>query len=133
MITKESDDYRAHTFMQTLNWTRDFGDNHIDVLLDHENYQTYFNGFLLQKAGQSVDGRYDLNNFSEMMYNAESASMIRTESYLGRARYNYDQTYFGEFSIRRDGSSRLQKTIVGAHSGVSAQAGLSAKRNLCRA
>ncbi len=109
MITKESDDYRAHTFMQTLNWTRDFGDNHIDVLLDHENYQTYFNGFLLQKAGQSVDGRYDLNNFSEMMYNTESASMIRTESYLGRARYNYDQTYFGEFSIRRDGSSRFAK------------------------
>ena len=109
MLSRESDDARSHTFMQTLTWSHEYGAHHVDVLFDHENYETQFTGFMIQKANQMMNDRIDLNNFEEVFYNVESTSSIRTESYLGRARYNYDQKYFGEFSLRRDGSSRFSK------------------------
>ena len=109
MLSREADNYKTHTFMQTLTWSREYGANHVDVLLDHENWQYSFNGYYLQKANQSVPDRLDLNNFTDLMYNVEAGYTLRTESYLGRVRYNYDQKYFGEASIRRDGSSRFSK------------------------
>ncbi len=99
----------SHTFMQTLNWSREYGLHHIDVMLDHENYQYGYNTYFLRKSGQLIDGNYSMNNFQNLDADNESQAEIRTESYLGRARYNFDQKYFAEFSLRRDGTSRFAK------------------------
>lgn len=99
----------SHTFMQTLTWNHDYGFHNIDVLLDHENYQYGYDTKFLRKSTQLLPNNIGASNFESMDYNSESKAMLRSESYLGRARYNYDQKYFGEFSLRRDGTSRFAK------------------------
>ena len=107
MITDQFLDYRSHTFMQTLTWSHDYGLNHIDVLLDHENYETSSKTVMVMKADQILENNTMLDNFSTLMYGVESLARVRAESYLGRIRYDYNQTYYGEVSVRRDGSSKF--------------------------
>lgn len=97
------------TFQQMLNWSQDYGHNHIDVLLDHENYMYKYDENYIRKSGQELDGLIHMSNFSEMMDMNAYSTEYKLESYLGRARYNWDQKYFGEVSLRRDGSSRFGK------------------------
>ncbi|MDE5875191.1 MAG: SusC/RagA family TonB-linked outer membrane protein, partial [Muribaculaceae bacterium] len=98
-------EYRNHTFMQQLYWSHEYGLNHIDVLLDHENYQRTYNRHSVDVQNQILSGVYSLSNFVETNPATQTSEQIRSESYLGRVRYNYDQKYFGEASLRRDGSS----------------------------
>ena len=99
----------SHTFMQTLTWSHDYGDHHVDALLDHENYQYGYDVQVLNKKNQLLPDRITIGNFEDDVRSYDSSVLLRTESYLGRARYNYDQKYFGEFSLRRDGTSRFAK------------------------
>ena len=100
-------DSRNHTFQQMIFWSHDYGLNHIDVLLDHENYRNSYRSNSSRKSGQQLPGLIVMGNFENMTSISEGFSETRSESYLGRAHYNYDQKYFGEASIRRDGSSRF--------------------------
>ncbi|MDE5790680.1 MAG: SusC/RagA family TonB-linked outer membrane protein [Muribaculaceae bacterium] len=109
MLQKEFDEARSHTFSQTLTWNHEYGANHIDALLAHENSFSEINYDYILKAGQSLENNYLLNNFADMMQDASGGNREAIESYLGRVRYNYDQKYFGEVSLRRDGSSRFAK------------------------
>ena len=102
-------DYRNHTFMQQLNWSHDYGVNHVDVLLDHENYQYSYNRVFNRKSGQQLPDVLTMDNFEEVKDLSQYAYKLTSESYLGRVRYNYDQKYFAEASIRRDGTSRFAK------------------------
>lgn len=99
----------SNTFSQTLNWSQLYGLNNIDVLLSHENYSYGYDVTFLRKSGQLLPNNIGSSNFENMDYSSQSIAKLRTESYLGRARYNYDQKYFAEASIRRDGSSRFAK------------------------
>lgn len=99
----------SQTFNQSLTWNHDYGLNNIDVLLSHENYAAGYDQISLRKSGQMFDGNIGVSNFESDDMSQQSKGEVRTESYLGRARYNYDQKYFGEVSIRRDGTSRFKK------------------------
>lgn len=110
-LTEGTANYKNHTFMQQLTWNQDYGLHHVDVLLDHENYQSYNESASWSVTNQLLPGIYALGNFSEQESYSETQIQLRSESYLGRVRYNYDQKYFGEFSIRRDGSSYFEKDI----------------------
>ena len=99
----------SNTFSQSLTWNHDYGYNNIDVLLSHENYRYGYNVLSLRKSGQMLEDNYGASNFENDDMSQENAAEVRTESYLGRARYNYDQKYFGEVSLRRDGTSRFTK------------------------
>ena len=102
--------YNQHTFLQELNWAHDYGDNHVDVLLHHENTTYKQTGNSVKAQGQVFDNDdYTLNNYLEPVEVGGSITETHDESYLGRVRYNYDQRYFGEFSVRRDGTSRFAK------------------------
>lgn len=96
---------KNHTFMQTLEWNHDYGLHHVDVLLDHENYETWQDYSSVSVYGQTFEDMIALGNFENVNNPTESIVKLRSESYLGRARYNYDNRYFGEFSVRRDGTS----------------------------
>ena len=103
-------DVRQHTFLQELNWGHDYGLHHVDALLHHENttYSESLNS--VRFANQQFDDNFNLSNFTTWMDNSGSAeAATHDESYLGRVRYNYNQKYFGEASIRRDGTSRFAK------------------------
>ena len=109
-LVKEFDHYKSHTFMQMLTWEHQYGNNHVDVLLDHENFNYQYEWDYFQNEYQLMDGfENNFNNFSENYYTQSGGNQTRTESYLGRVRYNYDQQYFLEASLRRDGSSRFAK------------------------
>lgn len=101
--------YRSHTFMQQISWNHDYGLNNIDVFLDHENYESSYDYRSIRLAGQQMDDMPYMGNFEESNSQNQSLWKLRTESYLGRVKYNYDQKYFGEASIRRDGTSRFAK------------------------
>ena len=109
MLTNNFGDFRNHTFMQTLTWNHDYGLHHIDVLLDHENFETSSDNRFIRKMDQILQDMIMLDNFPTLVYAAESLSRVRAESYLGRVRYDYDGRYFGEVSLRRDGSSKFAK------------------------
>lgn len=99
----------THTFSQMLNWEHDYGNHHVDALLSHENYEYQYTYNFDRKSGQELPGNIHMGNFSEMMDMTAYAAGYKSESYLARARYNYDQKYYGEVSLRRDGSSRFAK------------------------
>ena len=109
MISENFGQYHSHTFMQTLTWNHDYGLHHVDVLLDHENYESSTTSSYIEKMDQILENMIVLNNFSHTSIAADSFAKVRAESYLGRVRYDYNQKYFGEASIRRDGSSRFSK------------------------
>ena len=111
MLQNSTGTYKNHTFMQTLYWSHEYGNHHIDALLDHENYQFSQDVYNVSAINQLLPGIYALGNFAENQGYSQSIVSLRSESYLGRARYNYDQKYFGEVSIRRDGSSYFEKDI----------------------
>ncbi|MDE7419787.1 MAG: SusC/RagA family TonB-linked outer membrane protein [Muribaculaceae bacterium] len=99
----------THTFSQMLNWEHDYGDHHVDALLSHENYAYDYTENFDRKSGQELPDNIHMGNFSEMMDMTAYAVGYKSESYLARARYNYNQKYYGEVSVRRDGSSRFAK------------------------
>lgn len=112
-LTLENDQYRYHTFMQNLTWGHNYGreqEHHIDVLLGHENTTAYSSAEAIYMRGQIEDDYYAPNNFENIVQNpAGNYAEGRTESYLGRVRYNYWDKYFFEGSVRRDGADRFSK------------------------
>lgn len=100
---------KTHTFQQTINWSREYGLHHIDVMLNHENYSRYYNYSSVKNRDEVFPDKPYLSNFSQNESTGAYAFEYRTESYMGRARYNWNQQYFLEASITRDGSSRFSK------------------------
>ncbi|MBD5288019.1 MAG: SusC/RagA family TonB-linked outer membrane protein [Bacteroides sp.] len=109
MLLKEWDQYKSHTFQQQLSWSHEYGNHHVDALLSHENFNTEVYYDYIQKSDQSLEDNFLLDNFASLDIDGSGGSGQRLESYLGRVRYNYNQKYFGEVSIRRDGSSKFAK------------------------
>lgn len=105
----ESYSQHSHTFMQQISWNHDYGLNNIDVFLDHENYELSYDDRFVRMSGQMMNDMPYMSNFENPDSGSESTLKLRTESYLGRVKYNYDQKYFAEVSLRRDGTSRFSK------------------------
>ncbi len=101
--------YKNYTAQELLNWNHTFGLHNVDVLLGHENYYYNYSYEYGYKTGEIFAGGTYLYNFSEITSLYGYDNNYRTESYLGRARYNYDDKYNVEVSFRRDGSSRFSK------------------------
>ncbi|MDD4515476.1 TonB-dependent receptor [Massilibacteroides sp.] len=100
--------YKNYLLQELLNWKRTFGKVHnVDVLIGHENFNYKYQYTYLYKTDEKFANIMELTNFTTMTTLNGYQSGYKTEGYFGRAAYNYDQTYFGEFSFRRDGSSRF--------------------------
>ncbi len=113
-LTDSNAQYRSHTFMQNINWHHSYGDDMhlhtLDVVLGHENTTSYSATQSVMMTNQIADGYYAISNFTEAQDTPTgSYGEGRSESYLGRARYNYNDIYFLEASLRRDGSDRFGK------------------------
>ena len=107
-LTKYYERSKDYNFAQELYWAHDFDKHHIDVFLSHESYKhSYFLDYAA-KTNQKVAGdNTELSNFSVTTYAEGYNEEYTTESYLARARYNYNQKYYVDASFRRDGSSRF--------------------------
>ncbi len=101
--------YKNYTFQQQLTWVKEFGDHNVDVFAGHENYNYNYAYTYGYKTTETFKGGPELINFTEITALDGYQNNYRTESYLSRVRYNYDNKYFGELSFRKDGSSRFYK------------------------
>ena len=108
-LTQYNYDYEDYTMQELLNWGHDYGKHHVDALVGHENTHYGADYIYGMNTGMAVEGIFVLNNFLTNSYYQGYSDEYATESYLARARYNYDQKYFVDFSWRRDGSSRFHK------------------------
>ena len=96
-------------FQQLLNWSHEFDIHHVDALLAHESYKYQYKYLTGMNTDQAVEGLFVMNNFTTNSYLQGTDDEETTESYLGRARYNYAEKYFADASFRTDGSSRFDK------------------------
>ena len=107
-LTSYAYQYTNYTMQQLINWKHTYKNIHnIDVMLGHENYSWERKVTYGMNTGMAVDGNLTMGNFLTNSYFSGSDDEYKTESYLARARYNYDERYFVEGSFRRDGSSRF--------------------------
>ena len=99
---------------QLLNYAHDFGKHHVDALAGHEFNKYHFETLYYNSAYELIPGfvtfanfvgRYTGGTFSAPGGNENKNAM---ESYLGRVNYTYDDKYYAEASIRRDGSSKFK-------------------------
>lgn len=102
--------YRTYTFQQQLRWNRTFNEIHeAEVFLGHENYHNRYNYLYAYKTGETFANKHDLVNFSTMTSLTDYENNYKTEGWIARAKYAYDNKYFVEASFRRDGSSRFHE------------------------
>ena len=99
--------FKRYVFQEQLNWLRQFGEHQVGVLLGHENYYYDYQYTGLAKSDQILPDNLALSNFISMKGLTGYLQNYRTESYLGRIRYDYGGKYFAEIAFRRDGSSRF--------------------------
>ena len=104
---RESYRYKSYTFQQQLKWTHLFGAHLFDVLVAHENFSYNYDYTYGFKTSQIFPDRPNYSNFTEITSLDGYENNYRTESYLGRVRYNFRDRYNLEVSFRRDGSSRF--------------------------
>ena len=101
--------YKNWAFQQQLHWSHEFGQHSVDALIGHENYHYTYNYLYGYKTTEVVPNMNNLNNFTDITSLYDYNDVYRTESYLGRVRYGYDNRYNVEASFRRDGSSKFHK------------------------
>ncbi len=106
---REEYQYKNYTFQQQLHWSQEYGVHSIDALIGHENYYNNYNYLYGYKTNEVFEGKSTLRNYTDITNLYDYDSNYRTESYLARARYGYDNRYNFEASFRRDGSSRFAK------------------------
>ena len=101
--------YKNYTFQQQLRWNHQFGDHSLSALIGHENYYYHYDYLYGYKTAEVFPNINNLRNFTEITSLYNYGNNYRTESYLSRVRYNYQDRYNLEASFRRDGSSRFYK------------------------
>lgn len=106
-LTQYAYEYDDYTLQQFVNWGHDYGQHHIDVMAGHENVENKRRYNYGMNTNMAVEGLLVLNNFLTNSYLSGYDTEDKTESYMARARYNFDERYFLDASWRRDGSSRF--------------------------
>ena len=93
------------TFAQRLNWHQTYGKHDVEVMLGHEFYRNtnyYLSG---SKSNMSSQGNKELDGAVIVQSTGSYLSEYNTESWMGRAMYNYDDRYFAYGSVMRQASS----------------------------
>lgn len=103
----ENDRIFSTNQIYTANYDKQFGKHSVNALAGYEHYNyketTLYaqNDHLYDPFIAEVGNAYGRANLSANSY---TDHLVR-DGYFFRGDYNYDERYFGEFSIRRDGSS----------------------------
>lgn len=98
---------RSYTFNQLLSYDKTLGLHHISALVGHENYSYNYRTFQADRTNLVAQGNTELANFVSASSSYGRADNDKIESFLSKASYNYDNRYFLDASLRRDGSSRF--------------------------
>lgn len=102
---------------QILTYNQDFGKHHVDAMVGHEyedlknNYLNFGSGYELIagvfKPGNFVGKYAGMDGGENNPTPGWSYNLFRTESFLSRVNYNFNQKYYISGSFRTDGSSKF--------------------------
>lgn len=91
---------------QRLNWHQTYADKHdIEVMLGHEYYRANSQYVWGQKHRMFSQENIELDGAVVVDNTGSQSSTYNTESWLGRAMYNYDERYYVHLSGMRQASS----------------------------
>ncbi|MBQ7019770.1 MAG: TonB-dependent receptor [Bacteroidales bacterium] len=95
----------------TLNYRFNVDNDHdFNFLLGHEWQNYHMEAFSVSTAGQTNDKLTDIATGTRATsWTSTSTGDYSRVSFFGRAEYNYTDRYYGEVSVRTDGSSRFGK------------------------
>lgn len=110
VLGKYIDNYFTYTWNQMLTYAKSFEDKHnLDVTAVHENY-SYWNSYVNgQNNNFPSDVFRDLAVASGTPITTSRTYDDRIESYLLTGNYSFDDKYFLNANVRRDGSSRFSE------------------------
>ena len=101
--------YKKYQIREQLSWAQSFGDHNVSAIAAHEAYYLNYDYAYFYKTNQIFAGSPNMSNFTVNVSMDGYQTNYRTESYLGRVRYNYKDRYNVEASFRRDGTSRFHE------------------------
>lgn len=104
---KQQDLTTSWTWNNMIGYDQRFGDHHIEAIASYEAYKYTFESLYGSKTGFGFSGAQQPAG-GAVAESFEGYTVVNTlVSLLGRIRYDYQGKYFGEFSVRRDGSSNF--------------------------
>ena len=104
------DSYNEYTInlQQLLKYNKKFGNHNISLLAGHESYDYTADDLNADRKNMySYFENQELNGATTILSNGSSSTGYNTEGWIFRALYDYNSTYFGQVSYRRDASSRF--------------------------
>lgn len=99
----------TQTFNQIVNYTKAFGEHHLEAMLGHENYSYKYEYVYGMKTEETMTDLYEFGNFVNISSLSSYTDNYKKEGYFGRLNYDYANKYYASVSYRRDGSSRFSK------------------------
>ncbi|WP_407557396.1 SusC/RagA family TonB-linked outer membrane protein [Winogradskyella sp. 4-2091] len=96
--------------IQSLNYSKEFGDHTLSADVLYEAYQLEFDELSAQSTGY-LEGVTVQDGSTVPEGVGGNLSRETLNGVLGRLRYDYDNKYFVEGSYRRDGSSRFSESV----------------------
>ncbi|WP_290790535.1 SusC/RagA family TonB-linked outer membrane protein [Flavihumibacter sp. UBA7668] len=131
-LTNQNIQYSIYTWQNYATWTEQFGDHGVTAVGGVEMQRVTNRSFFGQGTTISDPFFQSDNLISNTIANQFSGGGITKtgfQSYFGRLNYDYAGKYFAQFSIRRDGSSRLAPDVrYGNFFGASAGWNISAEK-----
>ena len=109
--SRSSSTYLNLQISNTLTYTFNINHEHdFTFLLGQEGENYHSEGFSLQGKGTSNDKLTDIAFATRVTsWDSWADADYSRVSFFGRGEYNYQNRYYGEFSLRTDGSSRFGK------------------------
>jgi TonB-linked SusC/RagA family outer membrane protein len=97
---------------QILTYDKSFGKHDVKVMAGHESYKNQYKELYGFRQGQVIPDNTELINFTTTNSLSSFEDNHRTEGYISRAVYGYDNgRYTFETSFRRDGSSKFESLV----------------------
>lgn len=95
--------------IQTLTFTKDFGQHNLTAMIGHEYYRQTTDYLSATATGGFSPEVQEINAFSTKLTSEGYKTVYNVEGYFASANYDYDGKYFASASYRRDASSRFAK------------------------
>ena len=106
-VSKEHQRYWTYNYQQRLNWKHLFGKHDVELMFGHEYYRMRDYDLYYYKNNQYSPENDELAGAVVAGSGSSTRGDYNTESWLGRAMYNYDERYFAQASIVYEASSRF--------------------------
>jgi TonB-linked SusC/RagA family outer membrane protein len=105
VLTNRSNFTSAWQLNQTLQYAKQFGKHHLDVMFTHEAQASQYKNLMAERKGFSTNDVVDIQAGDANLDNTGGGHGVwAMESYLGRLNYNFSDRYILTAAFRADGS-----------------------------